>query len=269
MDIFQAIILGIIQGITEWLPISSSGHLAITQHFFGLELPIAFDVLLHLGSLIVVIIFFWREIKNLIIGIINLQKESLKLLSFIILATIPIVFFGYFFGDVIENAFQNLFMVGAGLLFTSLLLFLSRYNFSGMINKNKSISKSKNVKHQKLKWHNVLIIGIFQAIALFPGVSRSGSTISSGLMQGIKREDVARFSFIIFIPAMLGALILEYRNITLVENTLALIIGTIVSTIVGYFALKLLMFIIKKNKFSWFSLYCLIAGLIIIGISIF
>jgi undecaprenyl-diphosphatase len=261
MDVFQAIILGIIQGITEWLPISSSGHLAITQHFFGLELPIAFDVLLHLGSLIVVIIFFWKEIKNLIIGTINLKKESLTLLSFIILATLPIAFFGYFFGDVIGDAFQSLLMIGIGLLFTSLMLFLSRYNFSGIIKKTN--------KHQKLRWYNALIIGIFQAVALFPGISRSGSTISSGLLQGIKREDVARFSFIIFIPAMLGALILEYRNITLIENTLALIIGTIVSAIVGYFTLKLLMFIIKKNKFSWFSLYCLILGLIIIGISIF
>lgn len=253
MDIFQAIILGIIQGITEWLPISSSGHLVLAQHLFGLTQPLIFDVMLHLGSLLVVFIFFWKEIKELIVGVIKFEKEKLRLLLFIIIATIPIALVGFFLGDLVEKAFNSLVVVGFGLIFTSFLLFLSRY---------------PKKKSGKLSWGKAAIIGLFQAVAILPGVSRSGSSISSGMMLGIKKEDVARFSFIIFIPAILGATVLELGSLGAVENVSAMIIGTIVSAVVGFFSLKLLMNIIKKDKFSWFGVYCLILGIVVVVLAL-
>jgi undecaprenyl-diphosphatase len=249
MDVFQAIILGIIQGITEWLPISSSGHLVLAQQLFGLTQPLIFDVMLHLGSLLVIFIFFWKELKDLILGVLKFEKEKLKMLLLIIIATIPIALVGYLFGDFINAAFQSLIIVGFGLVFTSLLLFLSKY---------------PKKKEGKLKWYNVLIIGVAQAVAILPGVSRSGSTISSGMMLGIKKEDIARFSFIIFIPAILGATLLEFGNLGAVENIAAMIIGTVVSAVVGFFSLKLLMNVIKKDRFSWFGVYCLVLGIIVV-----
>jgi undecaprenyl-diphosphatase len=254
MDIFQAIILGIIQGITEWLPISSSGHLAIAQHLFGLKQPIAFDIMLHFGSLIVIMVYFRNELNELLFGIIRREKKSLLMLLFMIIATIPIVIMGLFFGGIVENAFQNLVFVGLGLIFTGILLYFSKYSTR---------------KENEIKWYSALIMGVFQALALFPGISRSGSTISSGMILGIKREDAAKFSFIIFIPAIIGAMILKIDGIMMIENISAMIIGTIVSAIVGYFSLNLLMGIIKSNKFSYFSLYCLILGIITIVFSLF
>jgi undecaprenyl-diphosphatase len=253
MDIFQAIILGIVQGITEWLPVSSSGHLVLAQTLLGITQPLIFDIMLHIGSLLVVFVFFWKEIKELILGVIKFEKEQLNLLLFIILATIPIALIGYFLKDFVDAAFHSLLAVGIGLIFTALLLFLSKY---------------PKKKEGKLTWFKSLIIGLFQGIAILPGVSRSGSTISSGMFLGIKKENVARFSFLIFIPAILGAAVLELGSFGAVDNITAMIIGTIVSAVVGFFSLKLLMNIIKKDKFSWFSLYCLLLGIIVIIIAL-
>jgi len=253
MDIFQAIILGIIQGITEWLPVSSSGHLVLAQHLFGLSQPIVFDVMLHLGSLLVVFVFFWKEIKDLVIGVFKFERDKLLLLLYIIIATIPIALVGFFLSNLIESAFQSLIVVGFGLIFTALLIFLSRF---------------PKKKTKELTWYRATIIGLFEAIAILPGVSRSGSTISSGMFLGIKKEDVAKFSFIIFIPAILGAAILELPHLGAVDNMGAMLIGTLVSAIVGFFSLKLLMNIIKKDKFSWFAIYCLILGIVVVVLAI-
>lgn len=261
MEIFQAIILGIIQGITEWLPISSSGHLVLAQQFFGLTVPLIFDILLHLGSLIVILIFFRKEIKELIIGLIKWQKKQVAITLYLLIGTIPIALVGYFLQDKIAIAFQSLTMVGVGLLFTSLLLFLSRFRI------NKKTEERKSPNKQKITWQKALVMGLFQSIALIPGVSRSGSTISSGLILGIKREEAARFSFLLFIPAIIGALILELPNFVLTESINIYIIGTVVSAIVGFFSLGLLMRIIKNNKFHWFSIYCFILGIIILIIA--
>ncbi|HIH32093.1 TPA: undecaprenyl-diphosphate phosphatase [Candidatus Woesearchaeota archaeon] len=252
MDIFQAIILGIVQGITEWLPVSSSGHLVIMKNIFNLDQPLIFDIMLHIGSLIVVLSFFRKEILELMTGLINWEKEKLKIILMIIIATIPIAIAGYFFQSWIESVFNDLRTVGFSLLFTALILFLSKYPSK----KNKELSIGK-----------AFVIGLFQAIAILPGVSRSGSTISFGMMLGIKKEDAARFSFLIFIPAILGALILHINDINYDANITPMIIGTLFSAVIGYFSLKLLMNLIKKNKFSWFSAYCLVLGLIVLAIT--
>lgn len=252
MDILQAIILGIVQGITEWLPVSSSGHLVIFEYFFGLKQPLLFDIMLHIGSLFVVLFFFRKEIIELILGVLKWEKEKLMILLMIIIASIPIAFVGFFFKDFIESIFKDLRTVGFALLFTAAVLFFSKY---------------PSKKDNKLSLWSAFVIGLFQSIAILPGVSRSGSTISSGMMLGIKKDDVARFSFLIFIPTILGALVLNINDVTEFTDPIPVITGTIISTIAGYFSLKLLMNIIKKDKFSWFSVYCLLLGFIVLGIA--
>lgn len=241
--------MGIVQGITEWLPISSSGHLVIFQTLFGFEQPVVYDLMLHIGSLIVVFIVFWKDIKELVVGVIKGNKEKFFLLSYLVIATIPIALVGYFLNDFVKSAFNSLLIVGFGLIFSSVLLFLSRY---------------PRKKDKQMGIGNSIIVGLFQAIAILPGVSRSGSTISSGMILGVKKEEAVRFGFFLFIPAILGATILEIGELNNISNLGYMIIGTIFTIIFGFLSLKLLLNIIKKDNFYWFSLYCLILGLVVL-----
>jgi undecaprenyl-diphosphatase len=254
VSFLHAIILGIIQGITEWLPISSSGHLVLFQHFFNIEPPVLFDIILHIGSLIVIFIVFWKDIRNLFWGVLERDKESLKFLLYLVIASIPIALVGFLLNDWVKAVFNDLRTVGFSLLFTSVLLFLSRY---------------PKAKLKKLNFGNTLIIGIAQAFAILPGVSRSGSTISLGLMQGVKRKQVATFSFLMFIPAILGATILEIGDVSQVSNIPALVAGTLTAVIVGLISLKLLLKIIRKDKFRYFGWYCLALGLVTLFLAYF
>ena len=249
--ILEAIILGIVQGVTEWLPVSSSGHLVLVQHFLKIEQPLIFDLFLHLGSLIVVFFVFRNDLKKLILGILRKEKVYLQYLSYLILATIPIGLVGFFFKDIVEAAFGNIKVVGYSFLFTALIVFLSKY---------------PQQKEKSLTWKSGLIIGLGQAIAILPGVSRSGTTISTALMQGIKQEEAARFSFLLFIPAILGATVLELTSITpsSIENVPAIMAGVITTMIVGFFSLKLLLRIVHHQRFSSFAWYCLGLGILII-----
>lgn len=253
MEILEAIVLGIVQGITEWLPVSSSGHLVIIQKLLGLSPPIIFDIMLHIGSLTVVVLFFWKDIIELVTGVINWEKEKLRIILMLVIATIPIAIVGYFFQSWIELVFHELSTVGYALLFTALLLFFSRYPLK---------------KNKRLNYWKALIVGLFQAIAILPGVSRSGSTISSGMMLGIKREDIARFSFLMFIPAIIGALALHINEFSAAIDA-TMIVGAIVSATVGYFSLRILMRIIRNDKFYLFSIYCLVLGIIVLAFSFF
>jgi len=253
VSILQAIILGIVQGITEWLPISSSGHLVLFQKLFGLAPPVLFDIVLHLGSLVVIFIIFWKDIIKILKGALKKEKRYLNYLLYLILASVPIALVGFFLNGFIKSIFYNIKIIGFSLLFTALLLYLSKY------------PKKKN---KKLNIKNTFIIGIAQALAILPGISRSGSTISVGLIQGAKKQETARFSFLLFIPAIIGATIMEISTINQITNNFpALIIGTITAIITGILSLKLLLFIIKKNKFYYFSIYCLILGLIILFVA--
>ncbi|MEM2131441.1 MAG: undecaprenyl-diphosphate phosphatase [Candidatus Woesearchaeota archaeon] len=249
MNLIEAIILGIIQGITEWLPISSSGHLVLFQSIFKIRQPLIFDVLLHFGSLLVILFVFRKEILELIAGVLKREKKYLQLTIMLVLATIPIVLVGYFLKDYIESAFSNLSFVGFAWIFTSIILFLSKY---------------PKIKDKKLNFLNSFFMGISQAIAILPGVSRSGITISTGLMQGIKQEEAAKFSFLMAIPPILGATLLEIKNINQIENLSYALIGVLFSMISGYLSLKFLLKIIKTNKFSYFSIYCFVLGLIVL-----
>lgn len=248
----QAILLGIVQGITEWLPVSSSGHLVLLQEYFNLDVPVAFDVILHFGTLIVIFLVFWKDIINIIKSLIALKWDSnTKLLSFIVLGSIPIAIIGYTFHDFFIELFSNVTAIGIALLVTGTFLFLSKFPID---NKN-------------LNWWKSIIIGLAQAAAIVPGISRSGATISAGLFMNVNRKDIAKFSFLLSIPAILGATVMEAKNLVLV-NLDAIIIGTLTSIIVGYFALKFLLKLIQQKKFHYFSYYCWVLGLVVLGLTL-
>ncbi|MBN2142233.1 undecaprenyl-diphosphate phosphatase [Candidatus Woesearchaeota archaeon] len=249
MDFLQAVILGVIQGVTEWLPISSSGHLVLAEHFFNLQMPLIFDVVIQLASVLVVLAVFWKDILSLIKGVLKNDQHSWRMVFFLIIASTPIALFGLLFHDFIESVFKSLTTVGFSLLFTSILLFLSRYPRK----KTKPINATAAIG-----------IGLAQALAIFPGVSRSGSTISAGMMLGFKREEVARFSFLMFIPAMIGAAGFEiYKGaLSQIADPWMVLLSSITAVAAGFFSLKLLLQIIRKDLFSYFSIYCALLGII-------
>ncbi len=266
MDILVAIALGIIQGITEWLPISSSGHLAIAQEAFGVEPPIFFDVMLHLGSLVVVFWLFRKDIVVLLRSFLKLLKllpkpaelnreleedVQLKLISYLLLGSIPIYVTGLIVYFLFLDQVKSLPSVGAALILTSLILLTTR-------------NKDGHKKEKEIGWKDALFVGIAQSLAILPGVSRSGSTISGSLDREFDREFAFRFSFLLFIPAMLGAAVFQGLDVLEngIENDLILptIVGTVTSMIVGYLSIQLLHEIIKKRLLHYFSPYCFLLG---------
>ncbi|MDP3919029.1 MAG: undecaprenyl-diphosphate phosphatase [Nanoarchaeota archaeon] len=247
MELLNIILLSLIQGITEWLPVSSSGHLVIMQELFNMQVPIYFDILLHFATLVVIFIVFYKDIIKIAKAIIKLdfKDEYGKLGLYIIIASIPTAIIGFTFKDTFLSLFTNLKFVGISLIITSLLLFTTKY-FNGK---------------RKLSTIDSIIIGTFQGLAIIPGISRSGATISSGLILGIKKELITTFSFLLAVPAILGATILEYTPGAITKE---IILGMILTVIVGYIALKLTIKLILKNKFHYFGYYCLILGIIIL-----
>jgi undecaprenyl-diphosphatase len=249
MEVLEAIILGIIQGITEWLPISSSGHLVIFQELFGMQVPVFFDIMLHFATLIVIFTVFWKDIIKIVESWIKWRKDQyFKIGWFIFLGSIATAIIGFTFKDLILDFFHNLSVVGIALIFTGILLFSTKF-FHGKRN---------------LRWYDSIIIGLMQGLALVPGISRSGSTISTGLLLGIERKLMAKFSFLLVIPAIIGATILEFDPNFIVGDFGPVLVGMIVSIVVGYFSLKLLLKIVLRNKFWLFGFYCMILGLILI-----
>ena len=273
MTYFSAIFLGLIQGIAEFLPISSSGHLAFFQNVVGIangEENI-FDVLLHLGTLVAVFVAYWSEIKALIlefftmIGVRKLPKGqkpdrlSRRMILFIILGTLPL-FLVLPVKDRVEGLYSNAIFIGCAFLITGLLLFLSdRLNHG-----------NKDIKSASIL--DVLIVGVGQALATVPGISRSGTTISAGLSRGFGREFAVKFSFLLSIPAVLGANILslidaiqEGIDWSLMPMYLA---GVAVAAISGYLAIRLLKYISQKGSFGGFCYYCWGIGLVTLILSL-
>ncbi|MBN2368670.1 undecaprenyl-diphosphate phosphatase [Candidatus Woesearchaeota archaeon] len=247
--LFEAILLGIIQGVTEWLPISSSGHLVLAQHLLGLQEPVVFDVVLHFGSLLVILMVYWKDLIELLFGVFRRDMKVINYVLMLIVASVPIAFVGIFLNDLIKSAFNSTKIVGISLLITSVLLFLSRY-----------VKKKKT----ELNFVNTLVIGFAQALAILPGVSRSGSTISTGLIQGVEKEEAAKFSFLMAMPAILGANLLEIRHLGEITNLPLLGVATLTTIITGYVSLRLLLHIIRKDWFHKFGWYCLVMGLVVL-----
>ena len=246
MEIYEIIVLGIIQGITEFLPISSSGHLVIAQNLLDIKSPgNTLEVLFHFGTLLSVIFIFFRDIKKIIISINDKSTRSFVL--YIIIASLPGVFAGLFFKDYISQIFDNVYMVGFALCITGILLIFSK-NFK---NRQKGFTLSSSI-----------LIGITQAFAIIPGISRSGSTITVGMFLGIPPSEAARFSFILSIPIILGASILGFLEIEsgrLFNNSI-IIVAIITSFFTGVLALKILLRILEAGKFHLFGIYCIFIG---------
>ena len=265
MQFFQPIILGIIQGLTEFLPISSSGHLIVLPKFFNwADQGLAFDVFLHLGTLLALGFFFYETWIKMIKGLIffkdrRYEKER-KLLGLIIVSMIPAIVFGFFVGNSIETKLRLPLVVGVSLIFWGLVLGLADWQ------RSKKKESTKNVR--KLSKAKVFFIGLFQAIALIPGGSRSGLSITGGLFMGLSRKEAVRFSFLMSAPLILAALFWEGFNLIYLSsatiNWLSLLIGLMSAFISGLLAIKLLTFLASRKNFIPFVLYRVILGILII-----
>lgn len=254
MSFWQALFLAIVQGITEFLPVSSSGHLAIFQNIFHLKEVIIFDIFVHVGTLISILFFFRKELIDITKGLFKKDKDNWHLFWLLVIGTIPVVIVGLLLNKCIEVIFSSIRLIGVSFLITSFLLLLTIF------------LKEKKLSFKKIGWLDGLIVGLFQAIAILPGVSRSGSTMVGSLARGFKRELAFEFSFLLAIPAILGALVLQTPDLGNGEFRLAgqSILGMIVAGIVGYFSLKILKKILLNSRLWVFSFYCFLLGLILI-----
>ncbi len=242
MEFFKIIILGIVQGLTEFLPVSSSGHLVIFQQILGYEPPgILLEVILHVGTLMAVIFYYWKD----------LTKINKQTLFFITLASIPAGIVGILFNNTVGGYFESLKLVGIALILTSL------FNFC---------TDTTSDKNKKLTKKSALIIGAFQALAIIPGISRSGSTIFAGVSTGLNRKEAARFSFILSIPVVLGANLFEISNNNqiMIENLGLYFVGMLASFISGIFAIKILLKLLEGKSFKFFAFYAFVVGLFIL-----
>lgn len=277
MTVLEAIVQGIIQGLTEFLPVSSSGHISLYQHFTGNsgEGALLFSAVLHLGTLVAVFIAFrktiWALIKEFFSFIkdiftgkfkwksMNPERNMIVMLVISLLMLIPFYIFKDFFEGITEDS--DIVVEGICFLYTSVILFLS----------DRCVKGSKEYGDITLK--NAVTVGAFQGVALLPGVSRSGSTISSGLFCGFKRETAVQYSFILGIPAILGGCLLEVKDAVemgeMKFEAVNLIIGFAVAAVVGICAIKMVNWLVKSDKFKIFAIYTFILGIAVIGIGIF
>jgi len=260
VELIKAIILGLVQGLSEFLPISSSGHLVIFAEILNFqEEGIAFEVFVHFGTLLSVLLAFRQEISKMITAPYAIWvnksidpelKEFINWDFYVIIATIPAVIIGFTLKDQIEGLFSNILLVFLTLMVTAILMITAQF----LKFRNKDLNYSRS-----------FLIGIAQAIAILPGISRSGSTIFMGMSLGVEREKVARFSFIMSLPAVFGATILKLKDLidapAVSSGILNLIIGTIVAFVSGYFAIIWLLDIVKKGKLQLFGYYCLVLSI--------
>ncbi len=260
MTVWQSLLLGILQGLTEFLPVSSSGHLEIGKAILGIHTPesLIFTVVVHGGTVLSIFVVFWREIWRLIKAPFTLEwNEDNKYIAKLLVSAIPAGFVGLFFKDQVEDMFTgNLLFVGLMLWVTTILLFLTIF------------AKDRG---RKINFLDAFIIGIAQAIAIVPGISRSGSTIATGLLLGNKKDEVAKFSFLMVIIPVIGANLVDFMHGTggtassTDISTMALLVGFLASFITGVFACKFMIEIVKRSKLSYFAIYTFIVG----GLAIF
>lgn len=276
MTLFEAVILGLVQGLAEFLPISSSGHLALLQYFFGIEgdSVVAFAVLLHLGTLISVFIAYRKDILELIKELgatfkdiftgkgLRVNANPTRRLGFmIIVATVPTGIIGIIGNDLFTSMYSSLLAIGIGLIFTGIILVFAEKIGAGR----------KNV--EDMKFRDALIVGTMQGVAICPGVSRSGSTLVGGLSTGLKRDFAVKFAFLISIPSILGSAVLELPEMfaqgTDVSMLIPMAAGIIVSAISGLVAIKAMIKLVTGKKLYYFSIYTWILGAAVILYSIF
>lgn len=254
MNLFQIVVLAIIQGITEFLPVSSSGHLVIMQKLFGFSsAPVAFDVLLHLGSLIAMVIFLRKSLTDLFFK----WKKNLDLITLILVSSIPAALFGFLFKKTLEETFNSLTLLSISYLVTALLLFSTKL-IQQLLDK-----KEKSLKEVKIS--DAIIVGLFQALAILPGISRSGATITAGLWSGFSEATAFTFSFFLAIPAIIGASLLEFPKMLNESGSWGLgLLGMAISAASSFFAIKALEKVLKGKKLFLFGWYCLILSLFLL-----
>jgi len=283
MTLFNSILLGIIQGLAEFLPISSSGHLAIFQEVLNIQnAGMVFDIMLHFGTLVAIVFAFWNDIKKLFVEGVSIIRDFFinvyrffanigrkksqgleyvemvktpyrKFVMLVIVSTIPTAIIGVLLDSVIEEVSSSLLIVGICLLVTSFLLFVAD-------NCNVGNKRPKNIKYREAG-----IVGIVQGMAVLPGISRSGSTITACLLCGFDKNFAVKYSFIMSIPTVVGAVVLKIKDFASLTITstemLYYAIGTVVAAVIGYICIKTMLVLVRGKKFKGFSIYCLIVGL--------
>jgi len=271
MTFLQSILLGIIQGLTEFLPISSSGHLVIAPYFFGWDIPpqdaFVFDVLVQVATLAAVIVYFWRDLlaigRALFTGIRSkelMADPDSRLGIYILLATIPAGLIGFLIKDLVEQAFNSPTATGILLLVTAGLL----------VTAERVGARSREL--DQVDWKDALVVGLFQALAIFPGISRSGATITGGMTRNLKREPAARFSFLISIPIMIAAGVLAVIDLAKMpgsaESIYVLAAGMFAAAITGYFAIRWLLQYLTRRPLYGFAVYCAVVGSLTLAVSL-
>ena len=274
MTLLSSVLLGLIQGVAEFLPISSSGHLAIAENLLNMsgasEVPEFFDVLLHLGTLLAVFVAYWSDIRDMIVeffhGVRDLANHSTpvpvpparRMILLIIVGTLPLVAV-LPIKDMVEGLANNMYFVGGALIVTGFLLFAS-----DRVKKGRKTERSATLL-------DVLLVGVAQALATCPGISRSGTTITAGCFLGFDRKFAVRYSFLMSIPAILGANILSIKDAieTVVWSEVPVYLaGVLVSAVVGYACIRLLKMIAEKGKFGFFAYYCWAVGILTIVLNV-
>ena len=271
MSLVQAFVLGVVQGLTEYLPVSSSAHLVLVPWALGWEFEpnaaFAFDVLVQMGTLVAVIVYFWNDLIQMLRAVLHALRERkisqdpyVRLAVWIVLGTIPAVIAGLALKDTVESAFGSPVASSAFLLLTAVLLFIAE-----------RIGKRLRPL-ESLTWKDAVWIGLAQAVSIFPGISRSGSTISAGLMRDLDRQSAARFSFLLSIPVMIGAGALSLADLAALPSGAsfapAVLIGFISAAVVGYASIRWMLSFVTRHALSVFGAYCAIVGLLGLGLGL-
>lgn len=259
-QLLDSIVLGIIQGIAEWLPISSTGHLRLYEYFRQLTVPILFDVTLHIGTLIVIFVFFRKDIRNILTAFWrrDFKSEDGRMVPILVVGTIPIALIGLAFSGVVESTFRTPFPIAAALIICGILLYSSKIGRE----------KTNNISYM-----TAILFGIAQGVSIVPGLSRSGTTIAVALLLGLTREKAFKFTFLLSIPAIIGAeaytAIREHT--ALLQSGFGLteiLLGTVIAMVTGFLALNLLQRVIENKKFHLFAFYCWLLGAALIVLSL-
>ncbi|MEK6954205.1 MAG: undecaprenyl-diphosphate phosphatase [Candidatus Micrarchaeota archaeon] len=262
LNLIDAIVLAIIQGITEWLPISSSAHLGLAQIFMNAQTPLIFDLLLHAGTLASAILYFRKEIAGMALALLKFDRKSeyFNLFSLIVLASIPTAIIGFAFHDYFASMFFSLFWIGITLMINAAFMQISSMDFG----KGKEIIELKGKSGAII----AILMGIAQGISISPGISRSGATIGTAILMKVDRSKALTFSFLMSIPAIIGATIFEWKGAPVTGIGLDLIIVSIVvSGIVGYISIDFMMKYVRKKGLAPFAYYCWIVGTISLALS--
>ena len=262
MDWLQAIVLGIVQGLTEFLPVSSSGHLAIGKALLGVETSgdLIFEVTVHAATVIATIVVFRKEIWKLLCGLFKFKyNDETDYIAKICVSMIPVFIVGMFFKDAVEEIFNSMLVVGIALLVTAFLLTFSDW----------MAGRAKQSKEYRggISFWQAFTVGIGQALAVIPGLSRSGTTISTGLLCGVKRENVAQFSFLMVLIPILGEMFLDIVGGDFAASTVGILplsLGFIAAFFSGLFACKAMVALVRRAKLKWFGLYCAVVGILVL-----